>query len=67
MCSVNGRFQSKNANTVDDAKCFLGLKNALSCPSVQGLDIFRARFVANVLLRRMPVKGDANDAVVFLR
>ena len=57
--SVNGRFQSGNANTIGEAKRFLRLENDPSCSTVQGMGNFRARFVAKSFLRRMSVRGYA--------
>ena len=59
VCSVNGRFQSGNANTIGEAKRFLKLEKDPSYSTVQGMGNFRACFVAKSLLRRMSVRGDA--------
>ena len=59
VCSVNGRFQSGKASTVGYARLFLRLESAPCCSSIQSMGNFRARFVANVLLRRMALRGDA--------
>ena len=58
VCCVNGRFQFENASTVGSAKIFL-LDNAPSWSSVHERGDARARFAANVFLRRMSVRGFA--------